>query len=826
MSLAFGKERWVTKKRLLVSLFVTCVLGSIGMVPPGARTVSENSTVPKALSMHTTIEAIGVVAPYTGDDNQNNVASIWYRRAGTSAWMAGPEMVADRFAREWRVSLVHLSPGTEYQVEVRFTDADGVDPAAVNGSIRTRPDYPNVGSGGNISYVATAEDLEAAIKTASPGDTIRIHAGTYYTSASLGVADSGEPGRYLTIEAAPGELVILDGSDPDLNDPAVDNWHPYQGNIYYADLAWGDSECDNFSLPRYVGEQRDGDGVRYLLYRGSGQWNAFLDALPGKAYYDCHGRLYVATYDGVDPDDREMHVSRRGIGFSLAGADYVRIRSLEFRYYGLSGVYLAAPGADHNIIEGNTFHGIGRFHIHIGDGGTDNLIQDNRFYEIGYRDSGWTWDEQYHYALMAVIRLYYAGPGNVIRRNTLKNGTDAISVGWQSHNTDVYENLIEDYMDDGIEVDDQPGYNIRVWANILRHCYSSISTQDWFIGDYWNAGPVYIYRNIIEGGSDPQGRTAVNGDIEGYFSNFAFKVGTDLDRVGRVYYYHNTVYIPDSPVGGNGIQDAAGGHFSGIVARNNLWDVRGRVFRLHRPTTVTHHDMDCDNLHNAGTPTDARFIQWSNTGGPEGDGVYRNLADFQAYTGQELHGISDNGTLFNPDLSLQAGSPEIDAGCLIVGFNDRGPWAYKGQMPDIGAFEFSDEPDLSASTKTASTAAVSTGDSLIYTVRIVNTGKPLTTTVTMTDALPVGLDYLTGTLTTTLGTVWVTPGPNTSIGWQGNISDTPTAEIRFGVSVTISDTLALQNIAAIDDGLDQVITRSATIIVNGLPVYLPIVLRN
>jgi uncharacterized repeat protein (TIGR01451 family) len=820
----------VTKKRLLVSLFVICALGNISMVPSGTQAVFENQTRPKALSMHATIEAIGVVAPYTGDDNQNNIASIWYRPVGTSVWLAGPEMVVDRFAREWRVSLVYLSPGTEYQIEVRYTDVDGATPAMVSGSIQTRPDYPDVGSGGRIFYVFTAGGLQSAIDGASPGDTIRIGAGTYYISANLGVADSGEPGRYLTIEPIPGARVILDGSAPGLNDPALDNWHPYQGNIFYTDLAWGDSECDNFSLPRYVGEQRGGDGVRYLLYRGSSEWSAFLTAPSGKAYYDCKGRLYVVTYDGVDPDEREMHVSRRGAGLILAGADYVRIRNLEFRYYGLYGVYLAAPGADHNIIEGNTFHGIGRYHIRIGDGGNlygaDNLIQDNHFYEVGYRDSGWTWDAQYHHATVVGIRLYYAGPGNVVRRNTLKNGTDAISVGWQSHNTDVYENLIEDYMDDGIEVDDQPGYNIRVWGNTLRYCYSSISNQDWFIGDYWNAGPVYIYRNIIEGGSDPQGRTAVNGDIEGYFSNFAFKVGTDLDRVGRVYYYHNTVLIPDSPVGGNGIQDAGGDHFSGIVARNNLWDVRGRVFNLRYPTTVTHHDMDCDNLHNAGTQTDARFIQWSNKGGPEGDGVYRNLADFQAYTVQELHSISDNGTLFNPDLSLQAGSPEIDAGCVIVGFNDHGPWAYQGQKPDIGAFEYSDKPDLSASKKTSSAAGVSTGDSLTYTVRIVNTGKPLTTTVTITDVLPVGLDYLTGTLTATLGTAWVTPGLNTTIGWQGNISDTPTAEIRFGVNVTISDTLALRNIAVISDGLNQVISRSVTIIVNGLPVYLPIILRS
>jgi hypothetical protein len=614
------------------------VLGTVGVAPLSAQ------TVPGALAMHATIESAGIVAPYTGDENQNSAAVIWYRPVGESLWLAGPEMFADRSAREWRVSLVHLSPGTEYEVEVRFTDPDGVTPTTVSGTIHTRPNYPNIGSGEDFLYVPDDGDLQAVIDAASPGDTIRIRAGTYHTTAELGVEDSGTPGNYLTIEAAPGEHVILDGSDVDLNDPAVDNWHHYQNDIYYTDVPWGDSQCSIDSLPNYIGEQRGGDGTRYLLYDGgTSDWDDFLAAPSGKAYYDCggpyRGRLYVVTYDADDPDNNEMHVSRRGVGLVLAGADYVRIRNLEFRYYGLYGVYLTQPGADHNVIEENTFHGMGRYHIRVGAWGTlyssDNLIQDNHFYERGYRDSGWTGDMQYRYAPSVGIRLNYAGPGNVIRRNTLKGGSDAITMGWQSHNTDVYENVIEEYMDDGIEVDDQPGQNIRVWGNIIHHCYSGISNQDWFIGDYWNTGPVYIFRNVIMGGSDPQGRTDVNGDV--YFSNYAFKVGTDEDWVGPVYYYHNTISIPDSPVGGNGVQDAGGDHFSGIVARNNLWNVRGRVFYLRYPTTVTRHDFDCDNLHNAGTPTDTRFIQWSSSGGPEGNGVYRNLSDFQAYTGAARH---------------------------------------------------------------------------------------------------------------------------------------------------------------------------------------------
>lgn len=410
-------------KRVLASL---CLIFTTAAVDTA---ILDTPTVPDSLTMHATIECVGVVAPYSGDDNQNNDASIWYRPVGGSAWLAGPEMFADRSGRQWRGSLVHLSPDTEYEVEVRYTDPDGVTPATVSGTLRTRPDYPNVGGGGNVLYVPDDGDLQTVIDAAAPGDTIRIRAGTYHTAAGMGVEDSGEPGNYLTIEAAPGARVILDGSDPDLNDPAVDNWHHYQDNIYYADLPWGDSGCSQYSLPNYVGEQRGGDGTRYLLYDGgTSEWDDFLEGPPGKAYYDCDGshvgRLYVVTYDADDPDNHEMHVSRRSTGLALAGADHVRIRNLEFRYYGLYGMHLTWPGADHTVIEGNTFHGIGWYHIRVGDWDTsyssDNLIQDNHFYERGYRDSGWTWNEDYRYAPSVGVRLNYAGPGNVIRRNTLK----------------------------------------------------------------------------------------------------------------------------------------------------------------------------------------------------------------------------------------------------------------------------------------------------------------------------------------------------------------------------------------------------------------------
>lgn len=821
------------KRLAIVGIYLISMLGT------SDKLLVTNPTTPGELLINSTIESIGVVAPYMGDDNQNNSASLRYRATGSSSWLAGHELYVDRSSRQWRGSVVSLSPDSSYEIEVKFTDPDGVSPSSQSGSISTRPDYPNVGSEGTIRYVPDNGSLQAVINAASPGDTVRIRAGTYYTSAVLLESNSGTPGHYLTIEAAPGAHVALDGSDPSINNPAVDNWRNYQGIIYYTDLSWGDKTCNSSgSLPNYVGEQRNGDGMQFLLYNhGSSEWNQFLSAPPGKAFYSCDsvhtlGRLYVATYEGDDPDNHGIHVSRYSTGLELAGADYVRIRNLEFRYYSQNSMHLRkphgvpdAPGADNNIIEGNTFHG-SKYGIFVGQwdnpASSNNLIQDNLFYERGYKDSGWNWDTQYHFAWSGGVAVIWAQAGNVVRRNHFVGGTDAIDVQFQSHDTDVYNNLIEDYMDDGIEVDNEPGYNIRVWGNTIRFCLDGVSTQDWFRGTFWNVGPIYIFRNLIVGGHDPQGRVDSNGKV--YSSEFAFKVGADVNGngAGRVYYYHNTISIPNSAQNGNGIQNSGGNYFSGIVSRNNIWAISRNVFQLDLPSTVVAHDMDCDNLHNPGTTTDNNFVLWSNTGGPLGNGVYRELASFRSYTGQELHGISNNNTKFNSDFTLQAGSPEIDAGCVITGFNDRSPWNYKGSKPDMGAFEYTGAPDLTSSTKTASVGALSEGEVMTFSIWIINTGGPLTRTAWMTDTLPMGIN-ISGTATATLGEV-STP-TDTTVYWHGIMNETSPVDIRFQARVTTIAKAILTNSAEINDGLGSVIHRTVAFLVNPLKISLPYVLR-
>ncbi|HEV8639095.1 MAG TPA: DUF5123 domain-containing protein, partial [Chloroflexota bacterium] len=59
--------------------------------------------------------------------------------------------------------------------------------------------------------------------------------------------------------------------------------------------------------------------------------------------------------------------------------------------------------------------------------------------------------------------------------------------------------------------------------------------------------------------------------------------------------------------------------------------------------------------------------------------------------GQERNGLWGRAAFVDAaggDFRLAAGSPGVDAGAVLPGFNDAdSPWPYHGAAPDIGAFE-------------------------------------------------------------------------------------------------------------------------------------------
>lgn len=133
-------------------------------------------------------------------------------------------------------------------------------------------------------------------------------------------------------------------------------------------------------------------------------------------------------------------------------------------------------------------------------------------------------------------------------------------------------------------------------------------------------------------------------------------------------------------------------------------------------------------------------------------------------------------------------------------------------------------PDLSATTKSASTPVPATGATITYTIAIRNDGGALADTVRLTDTLPVGLSYVAGSLAASSGTV--DDSAVQTLRWSGTLSNTPDITLTYRAVVVETGVRSISNVAHVDAGSAGSLDRSGTIIANGLKFYLPTLLRN
>jgi uncharacterized repeat protein (TIGR01451 family) len=103
-------------------------------------------------------------------------------------------------------------------------------------------------------------------------------------------------------------------------------------------------------------------------------------------------------------------------------------------------------------------------------------------------------------------------------------------------------------------------------------------------------------------------------------------------------------------------------------------------------------------------------------------------------------------------------------------------------------------PNLTNSSKQASTPYADTGEVVTYTIRLENSGAASTETVWLTDTLPAGLSYVPGSATATAGSL--TPGAS-AILWEGAL-DQALITITYKASVEATETGSLINRVAID----------------------------
>ncbi len=125
---------------------------------------------------------------------------------------------------------------------------------------------------------------------------------------------------------------------------------------------------------------------------------------------------------------------------------------------------------------------------------------------------------------------------------------------------------------------------------------------------------------------------------------------------------------------------------------------------------------------------------------------------------------------------------------------------------------------LESSTKSVQATLPRASSALTYTITLRNPG-PALAGVRVTDTLPPQVDYL-GNLNASAGAYGIASGV---ITWTGAVSAGVPVTITFSAAVGagITAPAVIDNTALIDDGLGNVLQRRATIIANGLPLFLP-----
>jgi uncharacterized repeat protein (TIGR01451 family) len=266
-----------------------------------------------------------------------------------------------------------------------------------------------------------------------------------------------------------------------------------------------------------------------------------------------------------------------------------------------------------------------------------------------------------------------------------------------------------------------------------------------------------------------------------------------------------------------------GNHHSGTLSLNNSTVSGNKVTGMYTPGGG-------DGIHNwGGTVTLQNTILAGNTAYSGRDCSWNTIIGSAGYN---LIGIASDcnfapatGDLTNIDAKLGPlegsagyhpllpGSPAINAGnptgCMgsigLLATDQRG-FPRFGRC-DIGTYEM--QP-IGFSTKTVNPSTVSPGDPLTYTIALNNGGATNLTDVRVTDTLPIFLTYINNSLTATSGSYGYNNGVTT---WTGAVNAGGAVTITFGA--TVSPTLGLVVNSAVISGGGEIITRTATLTVEG-----------
>ena len=131
-------------------------------------------------------------------------------------------------------------------------------------------------------------------------------------------------------------------------------------------------------------------------------------------------------------------------------------------------------------------------------------------------------------------------------------------------------------------------------------------------------------------------------------------------------------------------------------------------------------------------------------------------------------------------------------------------------------------PNFSQSKKIPSNYTPEPGETVTFTATLIQSGAPVDETIVLTTSLPADLTYIPGSLRASSGAVDDSNAP--IITWRGRMVEISEVVISYSTIVNI-DSGIINNIAVVDAGTAGNFELTSTLIVNGISVFLPMLLR-
>lgn len=250
--------------------------------------------------------------------------------------------------------------------------------------------------------------------------------------------------------------------------------------------------------------------------------------------------------------------------------------------------------------------------------------------------------------------------GNTVAGRGTRDGIAADNSNQRLVNVDIANNIVSGFVDDGLDFKGE-NRNVRAWGNVITQdgngsigansCMSNVSELGTNL-----YGPSYYFRNTCK--------------VIRSAGGCAYKGPS-----GPLFYFHNSL---DATGVMNIVHWAIG---CGALSANS------GPYLVHNNATIVTNIMieravNATFDYNCGTTQGTYASSWDNTTD------YATFNDFQAGTGQEVHGINSDPLFADDALHLQSGSPAIDKGIVLNNFNSvDSKWPYSGSAPDIGAYE-------------------------------------------------------------------------------------------------------------------------------------------